>query len=246
VKNTWLKASATVFTWATEHRHTPRNPFATVRLTVPKAVKNRETHAFRPDEARTILRAALAVTDTRKPGAAARRWVPWLCAYTGARVGEITQLRKNDVIEQDGIPALHLTPAAGAVKGGKARIVPLHPHLIGQGFLDFVAQHGAGPLFYNPPNSEVSETGKKKKARWQQARQRLAGWVRSLGVADEELAPNHGWRHSFKQIADHANISERMSDYITGHANRSQGAGYGAPTLEHMADALKRFPRYEV
>ena len=34
-------------------------------------------------------------------------------------------------------------------------------------------------------------------------------------------------------------ISERMSDYITGHAHRSIGAKYGAPTVEHMAAALE-------
>ena len=30
-----------------------------------------------------------------------------------------------------------------------------------------------------------------------------------------------------------------MSDYITGHAHRSIGAKYGAPTVEHMAAALE-------
>ena len=85
-----------------------------------------------------------------------------------------------------------------------------------------------------------------KKPRYAQARQRLADWVRSLGVSDPELLPNHAWRHTFKQIADLAGISERMSDYITGHAHKSAGAGYGAPILSDMAEALKRFPRYEV
>jgi len=38
-------------------------------------------------------------------------------------------------------------------------------------------------------------------------------------------------------------MSTRMSDYITGHAH---GAKYGAPTVEHMAVALEKFPRYEI
>ena len=70
--------------------------------------------------------------------------------------------------------------------------------------------------------------------------------VRNLGVSDPELLPNHAWRHTFKQIADRAGISERMSDYITGHAHKSAGAGYGAPILSDMAQALNRFPRYKV
>jgi hypothetical protein len=40
-------------------------------------------------------------------------------------------------------------------------------------------------------------------------------------------------------------MSERMSDYITGHAHRTIGAKYGAPTVERMAAALQKFPRYE-
>jgi hypothetical protein len=39
---------------------------------------------------------------------------------------------------------------------------------------------------------------------------------------------------------------ERMSDYITGHAHRTIGAKYGAPTIEHMAAALEKFPRYDL
>jgi integrase len=59
----------------------------------------RETQAFLPDEWRTIFRASLAISSLDTPDNAARRWVPWLCAYTGARPGEMTQLRGRDVIE---------------------------------------------------------------------------------------------------------------------------------------------------
>jgi hypothetical protein len=67
-----------------------------------------------------------------------------------------------------------------------------------------------------------------------------------MGVDDPHVQPNHAWRHTFKQIADRCGISERLSDYITGHAHKSVGASYGAPTLEDMAEALKKFPQYVV
>jgi len=87
VKKNWIAASKTVFGWGVEHKYLPRNPFATVKVTFPQSVKLRETQAFRPEERRTILKAALAITDTDTPDKAARRWVPWLAAYTGARPG---------------------------------------------------------------------------------------------------------------------------------------------------------------
>jgi integrase len=245
VHNTWITASKAVFGWAAEHKHIPRNPFKKAKVTIPKRTRLRETQAFYPDEQQTILNAALKIEDTNKPDAAARRWVPWLCAYTGARVGEITQLRASDLIKRDQTYALRITPEAGTTKSGDTRVVPLHPHLVEQGLVEFVEGRGEGPLFYKPAlKGKVGIPKKTPKPRYQQARQRLAAWVRSLGISDPSLQPNHAWRHTFKQIADHAGITERTSNYITGHAQKNVGATYGAPTLPQMADAMKKFPRY--
>jgi integrase len=93
VRKNWITASKTIFGWAFEHKRVPHNPFAQVKITVPKKHTLRETKAFLPHEWRTILRASLAITELDTPNDAAKRWVPWLCAYTGARPGEMTQLR---------------------------------------------------------------------------------------------------------------------------------------------------------
>jgi integrase len=174
--------------------------------------------------------------------------VPWLCAYTGARVGEITQSRGVDIIEQDGVKVIAITPEAGTVKTRKGRMVPLHEHLIAQGFLDFVPSRRRGALFYNPskaePNASISTNPRKPRAA--RARERLAMWIRGLGINDKEVRPNHAWRHSFKQIAARNGISDGMSDYITGHAPATVARGYGAPTVRDMAAALEKFPRYTV
>jgi integrase len=165
VDNNYISSSKTVFGWAVEHKHIARNPFATVKVTIPRRIKLREK-SLRPDERRTILEAALGIAATDTPDNAARRWAPWLCAYTGARPGEITQLRGSDVVQEHGITAIRITPDAGSVKGREPRVVPLHDHLIEQGFLKFVAQRGAGPLFYNPDGrSRKGETGKRNRLR---------------------------------------------------------------------------------
>jgi integrase len=72
----------------------------------------------------------------------------------------------------------------------------------------------------------------------------LGQWVRSIGIIDKELSPLHAWRHTFKQMADRCDISERVSDEITGHTPLTEDRKYGAPTLGDMAVALNRFPRY--
>jgi integrase len=246
VDNNYISSSRTVFGWAVEHKHIARNPFASIKVTIPRPVKLREK-SLRPEERRTILAAALGIAASDTADNASRRWVPWLCAYTGARPGEITQLRGSDVVEENGIPAMRITPDAGSVKGREPRVVPLHDHLIEQGFLQFVAQHGAGPLFYNP-NSRKGKGGseKRKPPRSVLARQRLAHWVRSLGIAEKGLSPLHGWRHTFKRLAARAGIEPGMRDAICGHSPRTVADEYETPTLEDMAEALKKFPRYEV
>jgi integrase len=78
------------------------------------------------------------------------------------------------------------------------------------------------------------------------ARERLAAWVRGLGVDDLGISPNHAWRHLFKTIARRAGIKAGIRDAICGHAPRSTAASYEHATVEDMAEALKRFPRYTV
>jgi hypothetical protein len=63
---------------------------------------------------------------------------------------------------------------------------------------------------------------------------------------DRAIRPNHAWRYTFKQNAARNGITEVVIDEICGHAQLTVGRGYLRPTLEDMAEALRRFPRYLV
>jgi integrase len=254
VRDIWLSACTTVFGWGVRHGRIEVNPFKDCVVEVPRRVSTRETGKAFNAEAMIILSAALRVEvlPIGRRGwqwSATRRWVPWLCAYTGARVGEITQCRAGDIEQRPHGPVLRITPDAGTVKTGKARWVPLHPRLVEMGLLDCVAAVEAllgkqAPLFYRPPSRPSSNPNYRGPA--VKARDRLAKWVRGLGVDDADIQPNHGWRHSFKTRASRAGIEVRMRDAICGHAPRTTADDYEHPTVEDMAEALKRFPRYEL
>ena len=247
VNDVWLNAAKIVFAWGAKERLISSNPFKGLRVTEPRRIQNRETKAFDENEWSTILRAACAVQNPTTTFQGAMRWVPWICAYTGARPGEVTQLRGIDIESRGQTVAMRIAPDAGTVKNKKPRSVPIHEHLIEQGFLDFVRSRGSGPLFFNSKDEVTTgDPLNPKRPRSVSTRQRLAAWVRRLGVTDKELSPNHAWRHTFKARAHRADISERMSDYITGHSQRTEGARYGAPTVEDMAAALTKFPRYHL
>ncbi|MGB7102558.1 MAG: tyrosine-type recombinase/integrase [Xanthobacteraceae bacterium] len=250
VRDVWVIAGRTIFAWAVEAKHVTLNPFTGWRIRVPKKRRTRETKAFTKDEIATILRAAMKIDVCSKMDAA-KRWCPWLAAYTGARMGELTQLRGSDVFEEDGIWAIKISPEAGSVKTSNARSVPLHEHLIKQDFVRFVKANGRGPLFYNevrlkPQDEPTEELTNPKRPRAVKARERMAAWVREIGVADPELRPNHAWRHTFKKIGDRAEIAEKMLDTLCGHAQVTEGRNYGEADLADKAEALRRFPHYKI
>ncbi len=112
-------------------------------------------------------------------------------------MNEITQLRKQDIHQVEGTWVFHITPEAGAVKTGGFRDVPIHPHLIEMGVLDFAKDHRAGPLFYNAARGRG---GGAANPPYKKVGGRLAAWVREIGVNDPNVVPNHGWRHRMSSI----------------------------------------------
>jgi integrase len=255
VRAKWLAPAHALFDWVRRKRIkdaegrllVETNPFEGCSVTVPKRRITRDTdRAFTDTEIQIILRASTALGAPVGLPEAMQRWVPWLLAYTGARGGEITQLRVQDIEQHRACgPVLLITPDAGSVKTDKARLVPIHPHLIEMGLLDYVAAVEARlgkswPLFYHPrpkPSSKHPAVG---------ARKQLAEWVRGRGITDAGVQPLHGWRHTFLTRATRARIDPRIRDEIVGHVPRTVADQYEHPSVEDMAEALKRFPRYEV
>lgn len=244
----WLRAVITVFNWLATNKKLKTNPFEGVRIAGPKKVKRREKE-FVQEEWQAILKAALAPPPPRLKAekAAARRWVPWLCAYTGSRPGEMTQLHGSSVKQHNGIWIIDITPEDGTVKGASFRKVPIHEHLIEQGFLDFVEKVGDGPLFYDSDDNRAVSKDPTKPVRppYVIARNKLGEWVRNdVKVDDPDIRPNHAWRHTFKRKAARVGMEKRFRTAFCGHETDEIGDIYETPTIEDMAEELKKFPRY--
>ena len=242
VRHGYIGAVKPVFAWALDNKLIAANPAAGVRVAVPRPTKTRAEKGYTDDEAKVVLLAASEIdceADTSFV-AFARRWLPWLCAYTGARVGEMAQLRREDVAKTGGgIWYINITPEAGSQKARASRQVPLHPHLIEQGFLTAVETR-SGPLFFDPSKRRSGSTGNPQHKK---VAQRVADWVRSLGLADKKLQPNHGWRHRF--ITKSRGIIEPdIRRAITGHSAKDQHDEYGDVPLKTSHRALMRYPSY--
>jgi integrase len=158
-------------------------------------------------------------------------------------------LTKEDCSQKrDGIPVIVFTEeGGGTLKSRATRVVPAHKELIAEGWLDFVASCPAGPLFHSTKGKgKIDDPTNPAKPRFVKTRERLGIFVRSLGVTDEELSPTHAWRHTFKQLAHRAGISEKASDQITGHEQKTVARSYGMLTIPDLAAELAKFPRYDV
>lgn len=241
VQATYRAAIARVFSTAVGFGRLRDDPAARAMVIGPK-VRQVHRRDISDDEARTILKAALGPhpETLSERHAFARRWVPWICAYTGARVGEITQLRAGDIRQEDGVWVFHITPDAGSVKTSKARHVPIHSHLIEQGVLRLAKPGSKEPLFYDPKASRQQNAAQPQP---KQLASKLAKWVRELGVSTVPQ-PNHGWRHRFKTTARLAGIDRPAADVLQGHAARTEGDKYGAWPPRLLQAEVEKLPRF--
>lgn len=238
VRETYIASLKAMCEWAINNNRLDENPALRIKVKIPKGTGKR---GYTDAEAAKILRASLEPMSPRTGAEhrAARRWIPSLCAYTGARVGEMAQLRKQDIRKVDGVWMLLITPEAGSVKTNEEREIAIHPELIRQGFIDFVSQ-STGPLFcakksprqgsdQNPTHKKVGE--------------RIAAWIRKeVGITDKSISPNHAWRHRFVTVADDVDMKESTMDYILGHAPATVGRKYGERKPKPQYREISKIP----
>lgn len=244
IREAYLASMRSVCNWAVSNKEMASNPFKDVTVKADKKKQMRHK-GFLDSEAKTILTATLEpAPGTFSPQhAAARRWVPWLCAYLGARVGEIGQLRGADIKQEDGVWLVWITPDAGSTKNESARYVAIHPHLIEQGFLKFVKRSGAGPLFFDPRRRRK---GSEQNPQSKKIGERIAKWVRELGVDDPNILPNHAWRHRFKTVARKVHMDVGARDYMQGHAPATEGEAYGDFPPDVLLHEISKLPKIEI
>ena len=246
ISTSYLAAIRSVFRLGKRKFAVSNDPSVGVRYVVPKRKRTRPK-GFTTLEATTILTCTLK-PELLPPGMLelnkfAIRWVPWICAYTGARVGEIAQLRRQDFMEESGIRYIQITPEAGTVKTGEYRYVPLHSHLLEMGLWEIVMARPKGHLFFVPDDKE--------RQRGHRQSDNVSGTVRDFVreialVTDERVWPNHGWRHRFKTVARDVDIEQRYMDVIQGHSDGSASADYGDNTMIALSREIEKLPRYVV
>ncbi|WP_412049135.1 integrase [Hoeflea sp. Naph1] len=167
----------------------------------------------------TLDEAALVLSAARKETKPMLRWIPWLCAYSGMRVSEAAELRKEDFFETGEHWFWKVTTAGKRTlkTGSSERRIPVHRALIEEGLILYVVKANNGRLFRGETKDKVS------------VQPRLSSWVRSMIPFEQrpELSPNHGWRHLFEDLCRRDDVPEDARNYITGRATGKSRDLYG-------------------
>ncbi len=247
VSTVYLASIRTIFHWAVTNDQLESNVVKDVRQEVPKKVLNREKGYTTEEATKILVAAASSMPKTAASprhqeaplNTAAKRWAPFLCAFSGARIVEITQLRAQDFRFENGAFVMRITPDAGTVKSGLYRDVPVHQQLIDMGFQQFV-EASEGPLFHiKGSNSDPLRAARTVAAS-------VSRWMHANDLSVSSIAPNHGWRHRFKTVGREAGIADRVLDALTGHASTTAGDSYGDVTVATKVAAIRKLPRYEL
>lgn len=112
----------------------PKQPWEGMEIKVSKAQTRRP---WKDEELQQLFSQPLFTAyDTpkgKKSGSDAAYWVPLMALYSGARIGELSQLRTCDFGVVDGIPMLTITNTGEGqrVKSDAGlRSIPVHPELV--------------------------------------------------------------------------------------------------------------------
>jgi integrase len=165
--------------------------------------------------------------------------VPLIALYSGMRLGEILQLLKLDVREENGI--WYFDVNKGDCDDGKSlktasskRRVPLHRVLLDLGFVDYVnSGHQSGRIF---PEIKKGSDGYHSHhfSKWWG---RFAGHV---GFKSSRTA-FHSFRHNFLDALRAAETPEYINKALAGHADKTVHGGYGSgATLGSLKNAIDK------
>ncbi|MEZ9301695.1 tyrosine-type recombinase/integrase [Vibrio breoganii] len=146
-------------------------------------------------------------------------WLPYILLYTGARVGEVCQLKTKDVVQMEGVWCVSINEEDDKSVKTKAsvRLVPLHKQLLGLGFLNYVNQRyeAKQEQLFDIKSYGVNQS-------WsEQFSKRFAKVLKQIDLVGKDRPTLHGLRHTFIDAAQSVGIPENEVADIVGHRKPS-------------------------
>ncbi|MCX2758969.1 site-specific integrase [Vibrio sp. Sgm 22] len=201
---------STFFNWVKSRGYVSENPF--YRLKVRKALSTDKRYQLSSDD----LTLVFNMKDYQKGSFlhSYYYWLPLLLRFTGARLNELCQLYKADLVLQDDIWGLSFTTRSDEqrIKNcNSIRFVPLHPALLSRGFVEFVQSRNSDRVFSELPlvNGYYSHNASKWFARRRS----------QLGLGKGRDA--HSFRHTFVDDLKQNGVAIELIQELVGHSSNT-------------------------
>lgn len=208
-----LTRAGAVLRWAKSKRYIT-DDFAELLRYPGKIVANPYV-AFDTDDLKALFESDKYQNRTFKTPS--EYWLPIIGLHTGARINELCQLAAADIGAHNGIPTISVLDNDGKRLKTTAsrRIVPIHSTLIALGFLDYVANVGAGRIF-----PELPEDPKRKGNFGAKATELFTAYRRRCGVGEAERRSNkafHSFRTTLISALRKADVPKDRRTRLAGH-----------------------------
>jgi integrase len=245
VNDNHLASLSALYKWAIDRDLLQDDPTKGVRVKATASDSN-QIRGYTREEVTALLQAARAPRSKRtsRDHANISRWVPWLCAFTGARISEVLWLRQSDVSKTEGITYIDIqidkSEAGQSVKTSESiRSIPLHPAILDEGFLEYLASLPKGEK-YLFPGPWTDKHGDRAKT----PANRLRDWIhKQLPEADwSRLSPNHSFRHWLTSECRRASIDGDHQRIITGHKASDIHGRYGPADVLTLYEEIIKIP----
>lgn len=189
-----------------------RNPWEKLSIEVPKKVTRIpwKDHELETLFSQPLHQSYALPPEDRKGGGPAAYWLPILGIYTGARMGELTQLLIPDITEVDGIPVIRITDEGEgqSLKSEAARrSIPIHSELIRLGLLDYAEEVRKA----DPKGSLWPLLNRNTASSW------FSEYRKSFPGLEAKWLDFHSFRHTVRTRLAKAEVSEKTMEVIIGH-----------------------------
>lgn len=240
-KNKELTPPRMLFKWLRKSWYIRFDPFEIVPTFSNEGTEMRKKAPFTEAELKALfLSGAFHEHDVHSVAF----WAPLIGLFTGARRGEVLQLAAEDVVQSDGHWCLkiHGDRQNTRLKNpASARIVPVHPWLLRNGFLNFVKANSGnanGILFKELSWNRQHGWGKNFERRWSDK------FGDHLQIPDDVIKGFHSFRHMVTDQLKAARVELGVIDAFLGWSSAERTVAmrdhYGAAvSMAKLVEAAK-------
>lgn len=244
---------AAFWNWAAENYDEVKgNPLDKLKIKVKGSVRD-ERDPFSSAQLTTIFNAPI-YTGCRsapfwsQPGTqvlteSGKYWVPLISLFSGARLGEIIQLRVDDIREDAGV--LHFLLAdehedQRLKTATSRRRIPVHPELVALGLVKLIEKRrkaGEARMF---PDLPMGEDGYYSSP----FSKFYSGFLLKVGAKGKKTT-FHSFRHNFEDACREADMPSEVMNTLQGHGEDGMAARYGKGYVLRKLDEWMQRVTYE-